>query len=152
MKKGSTFFLKGTLFLIAAAVLAICIFILPVGLRGTDEYRPIIIGMYIAAIPFFTALYQAFLILSYIDKNEAFSEPAVKAFKFIKYCAIIISGLFAIGMPYIFVVADMDDAPGVVAIALVIIFASCVIAVFSAVLQRLLQNVIDIKSENELTV
>ena len=37
-------------------------------------------------------------------------------------------------------------------VGLVIIFASMVIAVFAAVLQRLLQEAIDIKSENDLTV
>jgi capsular polysaccharide biosynthesis protein len=35
---------------------------------------------------------------------------------------------------------------------MVIIFASLVIAVFAAVLQKLIKNAIDIKSENDLTV
>jgi hypothetical protein len=35
---------------------------------------------------------------------------------------------------------------------MVVIFASMVIAVFAAVLQRLLQEAIDIKSENDLIV
>jgi len=35
---------------------------------------------------------------------------------------------------------------------LVIIFASVVIAAFAALLQKLLQNAIEIKSENDLTV
>jgi hypothetical protein len=55
-------------------------------------------------------------------------------------------------MPYIFYVADRDDAPGVSVIGFIIIFASFVIAVFAAVLERLLQNAIEIKSENDLTV
>ena len=55
-------------------------------------------------------------------------------------------------MPFVIYVADKDDAPGAVGIGLVIIFASLIIAVFAAVLQRLLQNAIDIKSENDLTV
>ncbi|WP_219914085.1 DUF2975 domain-containing protein, partial [Bacillus paranthracis] len=37
-------------------------------------------------------------------------------------------------------------------IGMIIIFASMVIAVFAAVLQRLLKDAIDIKSENDLTV
>lgn len=138
----------------ALGVLAICTFVLPVGLRSdnTGGYGPIILGMYVAAIPFFIALYQSFKLLNLIDKNNAFSVSAVKALGIIKYCAVAISALFAAGMPYIFTVADKDDAPGVVAIALIIVFASIVIATFAAVLQKLLQNVIAIKSENELTV
>lgn len=39
-----------------------------------------------------------------------------------------------------------------IAVLTVCIFASSVIATFAAVLQRLLQDAIDIKSENDLTV
>jgi hypothetical protein len=49
-------------------------------------------------------------------------------------------------------VAERDDAPGIILIGLVIIFASMVIGVFAAVLQKLLTNAIEIKSENDLTV
>ena len=49
-------------------------------------------------------------------------------------------------------IAQWDDAPGLALIDLVIIGASMVIAVFAAVLQRLLQEAIDIKTENDLTV
>ena len=55
-------------------------------------------------------------------------------------------------MPYVFYLADMDDAPGLVAIGLVIVFASFVIGAFAAVLQKLIQNAVEIKSENDLTV
>ena len=108
--------------------------------------------MYASAIPFYFALYQAFKLLSYIDKNKAFSELSVKALKNIKYCAITISILYVLGMPLFYLMAERDDAPGIILIGLVIIFASMVIAVFAAVLQRLLQEAIDIKSENDLTV
>jgi hypothetical protein len=154
MKQASTFFLRGVIFLIGLGVIALCIFVLPVGLRSGDTmgYRPIIVGMYIAAIPFFIALYQALKLLSYIDKNNAFSELSIKSLKNIKYSGIAISTLYTVGMPYIFNVADKDDAPGVVAIGLIIIFASIVIAVFAAVLQKLLTTGMTIKSENDLTV
>lgn len=154
MKRGSTLFLKGVIFIIGGIVLALCIYVLPrtIGSIDMGGYDPILMGMYVPAIPFFIALYQALRLLSFIDKNNAFSDLSVKALKYIKYCAMTISVLYIAGMPYIVYVADQDDAPGVVAIGLVIIFASCVIATFAAVLQKLLQNVLDIKSENELTV
>ncbi|HLD21410.1 MAG TPA: DUF2975 domain-containing protein, partial [Patescibacteria group bacterium] len=147
MKRGSTFFLRGVIFLIGMGVLALCIFWLPrvIGSFSWGGYDPILIGLYVSAIPFFIALYQALKLLSYIDMNKAFSELSVQALRNIKYCAIIISALFATGMPYIFYIADQDDAPGVVAIGLVIIFASMVIATFAAVLQKLVQNAVDIK-------
>jgi hypothetical protein len=154
MNRGSTLVLKGVIVLIGLAALAVCIFGLPY-LISDDQvgyYRPILIGMYVPAIPFFVALYQAFKLLNYIEKNQAFSQLSVTALKNIKYSGIAISVLYAMGMPFIFNVADKDDAPGVVLIGFIIIFASFVIAIFAAVLQKLLKNVIDIKSENDLTV
>ena len=155
-KISSTFFLKGVIITIGLVVLAICIFVLPNGIRselsGDFDYGYIFLGMYIPAVPFFFALYQAFNLLTYIDHDKAFSEFSVKALKNIKYCGLIISGMYFAGMPYIFHVADRDDAPGVAAIGFIIIGSSFVIAVFAAVLQKLLQNGMEIKSENDLTV
>lgn len=154
MKQGSTLFLRGVVLAMAAAAAAICIFALPSGIASDDVgyYRPLLAGLYLPAVPFFFALYQTMKLLGYIDNNTAFSNVSVNALAKIKKCGIAISALFAAGSPYIYSVANRDDAPGVFALALVIIFASIAIAVFAAVLQRLLKNAIDIKSENDLTV
>jgi hypothetical protein len=158
MKRGTTLFLKIAVFLIGTPVLALCIFGLPwlannpVNPDYAHILYPILIGMYVSAIPFYIALYQAFRLLSYIDKNKAFSQISVKALKNIKYCAITISTLYVVMMPFVYLVADLDDAPGLIIIGMVMIFASMVIAVFAAVLQKLLKEAIDIKSENDLTV
>jgi len=148
--KRETLFLKVAVFLIGIPVLALCI----LGLPSIADYLhyPVLIGMYAAAIPFFFALYQALKLLSYIDKNKAFSELSVKALKDIKYCAVTISVLYAGLIPLLIPIADADDAPGAVGIPIIIVFASSVIAVFAAVLQKLLKEAIDIKSENDLTV
>ena len=154
MKRGSTLFLRAVVVMIGLIVLALCLFVLPVGLRSdaTGLYRPIIWGLYVAAVPFFVALYQALQLLQFIDQNKAFSELSVRSLRTVKYCALAISGLFAAGSPYIYHVADKDDAPGVLAIALIIVGASFIIATFAAVLQKLFQNGLDIQAENDLTV
>lgn len=157
MKRGSTFFLRAVIFLIGLAVLAICLFALPPVIMseitsGDFDYGPILIGLYVPAVPFFFALYQSLRLLRYIDKNDAFTPASVRAFKYIKLCALLISGIFIAGSPYLLKVADADDAPGVLGIGLIIAFASFVIATFAAVLQKLVQNAVDIKSENDLTV
>jgi hypothetical protein len=154
MKFGSTIFLRVVIGLIGLVVLGLCVFILPMGIATdqTGEYRNILLGLYIPAVPFFYALYQGFKFLHFIDTSQAFSVPSIDALKRTKYCAMIISALFTVGMPYIFYVADKDDAPGVAAIGFVIIFASAVIATAAAVFQSLLQHAVDIKSEHDLTV
>ncbi|WP_318617709.1 DUF2975 domain-containing protein [Sporosarcina sp. YIM B06819] len=158
MKRGSTLFLRMAVFLMGIPVLALCIYGLyqlannPVNPDYAHILYPILIGMYVSVIPFFMALYQAFKLLSYIDMSQSFSELSVKSLKNIKFCAITISGLYVIILPFVFLVADLDDAPGLVIVGMVPVFASMVIAVFAAVLQRLLQEAIQIKSENDLTV
>ncbi|SDQ93214.1 DUF2975 domain-containing protein [Virgibacillus salinus] len=160
MKRGSTLFLKIAVILIGLPILALCIFGLPIiakeAAESNSEFAYVLYGiliiMYASAIPFFVALYQAFKLLSYIDKNKAFSEISVKVLKNIKYCAMTISGLYVVGMPFFYIFAELDDAPGVILVGMLFILAPLVIAVFAAVLQRLLQEAINIKSENELTV
>lgn len=153
MKRSSTIFLRVVIYLLGLAVAGFCVILLGVSISGNAAmFLPLMLGMLAAAVPYFFALYQALLLLSYTEKNSAFSELSVKAIKKIKYSAGVISALYALMMPYIIYVADKDDAPGAVIIGLVFIFASLVIAVFAAVLERLLQSAIDIKSENDLTV
>ncbi|MFJ5770457.1 DUF2975 domain-containing protein [Psychrobacillus sp. NPDC093180] len=160
MKRGTTLFLKLALIVMGIPVLALCIFVVPEIANFVTELYPdhaylkyiVYLDLYAAAIPFYFALYQAYKLLSYIDQNEAFSELSVTALKKIKYSANTISILFVIGMPIIYMIAEMDDAPGIILIGMVLIFATLVIAVFAAVLQKLLKNAIDIKSENDLTV
>lgn len=158
--KRETLFLKVVVFLMGLPVLALSIFVLPEIAEFFAELNPkldflqypFLIGLYVTVIAFFAALYQTLRLLSYIDKNEAFSDLSVLALKNIKNCAITISALFVVFMPLVYLMAEADDAPGMILIGMVIIFGSMVIAVFAAVLQKLLKNAIDIKSENDLTV
>jgi hypothetical protein len=156
--KRETLFLKIAVFLIGTPVLALCVFGLPwlakdsAGSELAYLIYGILVVMYVSAIPFFVALYQAIRLLSYIDMNNAFSELSVKALKNIKYCATTITILYVAGMPLFYLMGEKDDAPGVILIGMMFVFAPLVIAVFAAVLQKLLKNAIDIKSENDLTV
>lgn len=154
----STLFLKIAVILIGIPVLTVSILAVywltknPVNPDYAHILYPIVVGIFVSVIPFFIALFQAFKLLTYIDKNQAFSELSVKALKNIKFCAITISALYLVILPFVYLVAELDDAPGLIFIGMTPIFASMVIAVFAAVLQRLLQEAIDIKSENDLIV
>lgn len=157
MLKRETLFLKIAVFLMGFPVISLCILVVPrVAIKVAQHFPKTtlfaVIVVYATAIAYFVALYTTIKLLSYIDQNIAFSERSVKALITIKYCAIIISSLYVVGMPMIYYVAEVDDAPGLIIIGMVIIFASFIVAVFAAVLQKLLKNAIDIKSENDLTV
>ncbi|HYH36425.1 MAG TPA: DUF2975 domain-containing protein [Candidatus Saccharimonadales bacterium] len=154
MKRSSTMFLRSAVILMGLVVLALCVFALAPAIVSDNagDYRPLLIGMCVSALPFFFALYQALKLLSYIDRNKAFSELSAVALGKIKYCGLVISVFYTALMPYIYRAAQEDDAPGVIMLGLIIVGTSLVIAIFAGVLQKLLQNVLEIKSENDLTV
>ncbi|WP_336773946.1 DUF2975 domain-containing protein [Paenibacillus sp. MMO-58] len=157
MNRVSTFFLKITVLLMAIPAIAVCVFAVIALIRNDPNQFPgrmhlSDIGFFVAVIPYFIALYMAMRLLGYIDKNIAFSELSVRALKKIKYCGVCIGIIFVAMMPFVFVMARQEDAPGIIVMGLAVAFASFVIAVFGALLERLLQNAIKLKSENELIV
>nr|WP_246869790.1 DUF2975 domain-containing protein [Priestia megaterium] len=86
-----------------------------------------------------------------MEKNKAFSELSVRALKVIKCCAITIIALIVAGIIFVAIYMEGDRA-GVIAMGLYSTFASSVIATFAGILQRLVNEVVEIKSENDLIV
>ena len=112
----------------------------------------ILILMYISVVPFFAALYQGFRLLGYIDSNKAFSELSLKSIQKIRSCAAAISIIYLFAMPLFYIVAEIDDAPGVILVGMIFVFAPLTVTVFAAILKKLLKNAIDLKNDNELTI
>jgi len=159
MKKSSTIFLQAAIVIIGIIALAIMIrFPLTEGRAANLDLLsiyadPFIIYGYAASIAFFIALYQAFKLLGYIGQNRVFSPDSVKALRIIRYCAIALGAMIAMAALYIRVFHAKDDDPaGFLAVSIVAVFISAVIAVAAAVFERTLQSAVDIKSENDLTV
>lgn len=163
MKNGSTILLKIAVVLMGVPVLALAVVLwLQIGRVAIAEALKgarlgyiilgVLVGMTLSMIPYYASLYQAFKLLTYIDHDKAFSLLSVAALKKIKKCALIICGFYILISPLVFAVAQWDDAPGFVIVGMIPAFAALVVALFAAVLQRLLQEAIELKSENELTV
>lgn len=159
MKRISIVFLQAVVVLIGTVALAILIRVPLTEGRATNldlfsiYADPFILYGYAASIAFFIALYKAFKLLGYIGQNNVFSPNSVETLKSIKHCAIVLS-IFIVGAGlYIRIAHDKDDDPaGFLAICIVTTFASIVVATAAAIFQRLLQNAVDMKSENDLTI
>lgn len=160
MKYPSTLFLRAIIALLAGIVLALSIFALPNAWHGGSAEFPyasasvifIVISLYATTIPFYIGLWQGLKLLRLIDKNAAFSASSVEALRTIKRCASLITLVFFTFVPALFPIAEVDDAPGLIIVGGLAACAPLTIAVFAAVLERLFQNAIDIKAENDLTV
>jgi hypothetical protein len=160
MKRSSTIFLQVVVVLIGIGALAIMLW--EPHIEGRNAHAtlfemyfkdPFLAYAYIASIPFFVALYQAFKVLGYVRQNKTFSQATVKALRTIKYCAIAIIGFVAVSVIFMYpMFGDKDDRPAGVFMRILITFPSIVIATAAAMFERILQNAVDIKSENDLTV
>jgi len=153
MNRGSTIFLQIVIVLIGVGALALMLWEPHVEGRNAHATLfeiyfkdPFLAYAYIASIPFFISLYQAFKVLGYVRQNKTFSPATVKALRTIKYCAIAIIGFVAASLIFI-VFADKDDRPAGVFMRILIAFPSIVIATAAAMFERILQNAVDTKSE-----
>ena len=161
MKRSSIIFLQIVIVLIGVAVLALLLW--EPQIEGVNKDRtnfeiyfhdPFLALVYAGSIPFFIALYQAIRALGYVGRNDVFSPQVVKALRTIKFCALAIIGFVVIEEIWILVMSGSDnDNPGApIFMGILIVFPSIVVATTAGMFERILQNAVDLKSENDLTV
>ena|SRR5690349_18424209 len=157
IRRSSTAFLQGVIVLVGMGALAFMLWepnVEGVNAHATlyQKYFNLFVAyVYIASIPFFVALYQAIKLLGYVGKNKVFSQAAVKTLKTIKYCALAIVVFVVVSLVFM-IGGDREDRPGGTFMRVLVAFPSVVVATAAAMFERVLQNAVDIKSENDLTV
>jgi len=166
MKRSSTVFLQIVIVFIGIGVFALMLW--EPHLEGRNAHAtlfeiyfkdPFLAYVYIGSIPFFVALWEAIKVLGYVRQNKTFSQAVVNALRTIKYCAFITAGAIVAADAFLMLHARLypelgatDGPEGAVMLGIVATFSSIIIATAAAVSQRVLQNAVDIKSENDLTV
>jgi hypothetical protein len=161
MKRSATIFLQIVIVLIGVAALALLLWEPQVEGVNKDAtlfeiyfQDPFLALVYAGSIPFFIALYRAFQALGYVGQNKVFSPEVVKDLRTIKFCALAIVGFVVVEEIVILLMNNGDrDNPGApILLGVLIAFPSIVIATAAAMFERILQNAVDLKSENDLTV
>ncbi len=159
VKHGSTTFLKAIIFLMGIAMLALSLYWLPE--TADREARvhpetayfliPFLVCTYGFCIAFSVALYQAYKLLTYIEKNNAISELSLKALKIIKKCTFTVIPLFLLGIVSLRVIAKVtggdDDAAGPISLCLMGILATSIVTAIVDALQKPLKNLLELKPE-----
>ncbi|SMD00653.1 DUF2975 domain-containing protein [Sporomusa malonica] len=159
VKHGSTTFLKVIIFLTGIAVLALCVWLPEIAIRDARVHPdtaffliPFLLCAYGFCIAFSVALYQAYKLLTYIEKNNAFSELSLKSLKIIKKCAFTVIFLILLGIVSLRVLAKVtggDDAAGPISLCLMGILATSIITAIVDALQKPLKNILELKPEND---
>lgn len=164
IKLGSLIFAKIVVYAVGIAALAVCLILLPELVReesvgkATNPYitYSFLGGAYVLSIPFFAALYQTLKLLKYFERNKAFTRESIQALRNIKICAIVFGIMIIISVLGGMIVArsidPREDITGFVTLGCIFTSVSVIIAVFVAVLQKLLADAIAMKSENDLIV
>ena len=150
MKPSSTMFLQIVIVLIGIGALALMLW--EPHIEGRNAHAtlfeiyfkdPFLAYAYVASIPFFAALYQAFKVLQYVRQHKAFSQATRKSLRTIRLCALAIIGFVALG-EFFLMFGVSDDRAGGVFIGLLITFGSVVVATAAAMFERILQNAVDV--------
>ena len=148
MKRGSTIFLQVVIALLGVGVLALLLWEPQVEGRNVNATQfeiyfkdPFLAYIYLAFVPFFVGLYQAFNILGYARRGEIFLQHSVRAVRIIKYCALT-TAIFILGaVAYLSIfMRGKDDIAGGVMMGAFIILVSAIIATAAAVFERVLQK------------
>lgn len=102
---------------------------------------PFLAYVYLASVPLFVGLSQAFKTVGYVGQDKAFSQETVKAVRTVKYCALAIIG-FVAGSAFM-VSGDADDRPAGVFMRLLVTLPSAVVAIAAAKFERTSQTRIE---------
>jgi hypothetical protein len=157
MKRGSTIFLQVIIVLVGIGALAFMLWephVEGVNAHATlfqMYFNSFVIYAFIGSTPFFAALYHAFKVLGYVRQNKTFSQAAVNSLRIIKYCALTLIGFVAVSVIFM-IGGDREDRPAGLFMRILVTFPAIIVATAAAISERILQNAVDLKSENDLTV
>lgn len=102
---------------------------------------------YGASIFFFAGLYQVYRVLGYVREGRAFSSATVQALRIIKYCAATLIIALLGAEAYLFLVErGKDDIAGGVAMGLLLMIISAIVAMGATILERITQQAVDTQS------
>ena len=157
MKSSSTIFLQVVIVLVGIGALAFMI--REPQVEGVNAHATLfqmycnsfVVYAFIGSIPFFAALYHAFKVLGFVRQNKTFSQATVNSLRIIKYCALALIGFVAVSVIFM-IGGDREDRPGGLFMRILVTFPTIIVAAAAAISERILQNAVDIKSENDLTV
>ena len=144
-------------------VTALAFLLLEPQFEGVNRHRPnfeiyfqdpLLALAYLGALPFFAALYQANRVLGYVGKNLFLSPEVVRALWTIKWCMLFLMGFVAFLVSIIFLSGNRDsENPGApIFLSLLVFLPSIVVAVTAGMLQRFVQNSLDLQSKSNLAV
>ncbi|KAF2956848.1 DUF2975 domain-containing protein [Marinitoga sp. 38H-ov] len=138
-------YLKSFIFGIIIFTIIISIFVIPSLIReGMEFYSkiPIIIffsGIYLTIIPFIYSNIQVIKIFGYVNNNEFYSEKTVQSLNKIKKSFFVIGIIYTLLMPMFYYLGEIDDAPGLILVGLIIVLSTFFVYILNSIFIELIK-------------
>lgn len=137
--------LKSLIVIGITGILILCVIYLPYqGLTQIIDFDVwdmlFLVMVYGTFTPLAYAGYQCILILNGISQHRFFDHDTSLKFKRIGFSALFVSGLYLILMPALFYMAELDDAPGLAAIGLLIMFFSFAVYLACSIFRKIIDE------------
>lgn len=151
-------FLRAVLVILGVGILGFAVFYLPYFAELAAAYyedlaflkTPILIFVYISAVPFYIALFQGYKICNTIVNNNPFSTGNLKSFKIASFSALAVSVMYFAGTG-VFAILKVER-PILYIVFVLIGVCALVFTLLCEVLNQLLSKAIELREENDLTV
>jgi hypothetical protein len=104
---------------------------------------PFLAYVYVVSVFFFVGLSRVYLLLGYVGQGSTFSRQSLRAVRTLKHCAMLLAASIAMAMIYLFVVVrGEDDIAGGVAVSLVLLVGSAVVAAVASALEGTVRRLV----------
>lgn len=137
--------LKGIIYLGLAIIAFLCLFLIPY--RGISSIETFdfpdvffVVMVYGTLVPLAYALWHSRLVLTHISLNQFFDEINIGSVRQIGWAAFSVFVLYLLAMPVLFWIAQVDDAPGLAAIGLIVMLSSLVIYLICSLMQKIMRK------------
>lgn len=142
MRKYSIWYLKGFILLVCLILAVLSgmflysLFEDPVNPKYAGSIYPILVAMYLSLLPVFYTLFSTFKLVSGLEKKEN-QESRQHILQKISKASLIFGGIYVIALPFMYKLADLDDAPGLILFGtLPILLAAAVYAALQLILEN----------------
>ena len=130
--------MKKEIRILQAAVSVFGLAVLFVG--GTLWVLPVpqvlIVFLYVTMLPFYGAIYHTLKGLQHLRRGQPIDQQLVR----VKHNAIVLATMYVLALPGAYYLADLNDAPGVILLSLIILGITVAVIAASNVLRTIVRS------------
>lgn len=153
MKKYATMMLRIILILITIFIVTLSVIGMislikePINALYSYILYPIVIFLYLSSVFIYLSFYQTNKFLKLLDNHKVISVDSISIMSKIKVYGLIFAIIYFIALPFFYLLADLDDAPGIIFIGLMMFIGGVIVSLFAEIITKLINE--GLKTNNE---